>query len=81
MLGTWLIRQEEFEIFNLCSDHVKRCFDDNGEFNRKIQSIAYNYGIEIEQVPMVYRIELRDYILLSLEHSWQENQEIPFPDN
>ena len=58
--------KEEFEIFNMCFDHVKHCFDENEEFNRKIQSIAYEYGTEIEEILKVYQVELRDQILVIL---------------
>ena len=60
--------KEEFEIFSICSEHVEKTFDEENEFNRTVQSTAYNYGTDTEQVLMVYRIELRDRILANIDN-------------
>ena len=60
--------KEEFEIFAICSEYVEKTFNEDTEFNRKVQSVAYNYGTDIEQVLMVYRIELRDQVLANLDN-------------
>ncbi len=58
--------KEEFEIFNACSDYVNEKFEHDERFSRTVQSAAYDYGTESEQVLVVYRIELRDSVLAKL---------------
>ncbi len=60
--------KEEFEIFNICSDYVNEKFENDEGFSRTVQSAAYDYGTESEQVLMTYRIELRDSVLAKLDN-------------
>jgi len=62
-LSTSTIGKEEFEIFDLCTSYVNKCYENDVDLFRKVRSSAYEHGIDEEQVLMVYRLELRDYIL------------------
>ncbi len=62
--------KEEFEIFEICKEHVNLCFTEIAEFARTVKSTSYNYGIEDDQVLIVYQIELRDYVIGKLNNEY-----------
>ena len=56
--------KEEFEVFEICGEHVSNMFDNNAEFKKKILAAAYDHGIESERIKRVCQIELRNQLLL-----------------
>ncbi len=68
--------KEEFEIFEICKEHVNRSFAEREEFARIVKSAAYNFGIEEEQVLAVYQIELRDYVIGRLNNAQQPHHHL-----
>jgi len=57
--------KEEFEIFDICSNHVDETFKGDDNFNRKVRSASYDYGYasDNEQILIIFKVELRDEIL------------------
>ncbi len=58
---------QEYEIFDLCIDHVQSRIDAEKPLRDTMRSSAYQHGIEMEQVRRVYEIELRDELLNRLD--------------
>lgn len=55
--------KEEFEIYDLCKEHVDELLTTSGDFNVYVRSGAYDLGREIDVVTSVCAVELRDAIL------------------
>jgi len=55
--------KEEFEIYDMCGDHVQRFFKDDDEFRRIVKATAYKHGADPADVLKVYQIEMRNLLL------------------
>ena len=62
--------EEEFEIYDLCIDHISKKFTINPEFTKIVKSGAYQLGTDPETVLKVFNVVLRDAVIkLSELHS------------
>ena len=57
----------EYEIHDLCVEHVQREYEEDNALHEEIRSGAYEHGIEVEQVQKVFAVELRDELLRRIE--------------
>ena len=55
--------KEEFEVFDICVNHVSKAFEDDLEFRKIVRSGAYQIGTETLNVLKVCQVELRDRVL------------------
>ena len=55
--------KEEFEVFELCKDYVARQVEEDEASQRAMRKVAYDFGLEVEQIRKVYEVELRDCVL------------------
>ncbi len=55
--------KEEFEIYDLCVEHVAEQFQADEDFTRMVKSGAYELGVEPEIVLKVFNVVLRDAVL------------------
>ena len=53
----------EFEVFDLCVDHVDKMFKEDDDFNATVRKGAYDCGASKEDVLKVYHVVLRDAVL------------------
>ena len=60
--------KEEFEVFDICVDHVSKVFKDDPEFQKAVRSGAYQIGTDMENVLKVCHVELRDRVLGLIPH-------------
>ena len=56
----------EFEVFDLCVEHVDRKFRTNPDFRRLVRAAAYDQGTSEIDVLKVYHVVLRDEVLKQL---------------
>ncbi|MCY4345602.1 MAG: hypothetical protein OXC17_02255 [Aestuariivita sp.] len=56
-------KEEDFEIFEQCGLYVKNLETSDEDFRRVLSLTAYNHGLKVEQIRIIYQIELRDRII------------------
>ena len=59
--------KQDYEVYDLCTDHVQSRVDEEKTLRDAIRANAYQHGIDMAQVQRVYVIELRDAILKHLQ--------------
>ena len=62
-LAIFAAGKEEFEVFELCVEHIQSLFSSDSDFQRTVRAAAYQHGTEAEQVLKVYQVVLRDRVL------------------
>jgi len=55
--------KEEYEVFDLCVQHVEAQYQNTPEFKARVRSTAYQFGIEAAEVLKVHEVVLRDSVL------------------
>ena len=53
----------EFEVFEMCVEHVSGQFDEDMKFQRTIREGAYEQSMDVESVKKICEVELRDALL------------------
>ena len=53
----------EFEVFEMCVEHVSGQFDEDLNFQRTIREGAYEQSTDVENVKKICEVELRDALL------------------
>lgn len=53
----------EFEVFEMCVEHVSGQFDEDLKFQRTIREGAYEQSMDVENVKKICEVELRDALL------------------
>ena len=53
----------EFEVFEMCVEHVSGQFDEDMKFQRTIREGAYEQSMDVESVKIICEVELRDALL------------------
>ena len=61
------IGKEEFEIFEICVEHISEKYNNDPDFQKVVRANAYQHGTDIENVLKVQQVRLRDSILEKLE--------------
>ena len=57
------IGKEEFEIFEICVDHISEKYNDDIDFQKVVRANAYQHGTNVENVLKVQQVSLRDCLL------------------
>ena len=68
-VATRLVDKEPFEIDDFCQNYVDNMLDQHDD--TRVESLAYNYGIESKDVLQVLRVVLRDEILKLLDNQFR----------
>ncbi len=57
------IGKEEFEIFEICVNHISEKYNDDIDFQKVVRANAYQHGTNVENVLKVQQVSLRDCLL------------------